>query len=155
MNNSDLDQSTVLVVDDDPGDREFIEESLRANGMTGVIRLCSSGSSAIRYLQGAEIFADRQRYPYPAIVITDLKMPSGDGFSVLEHLKQDPEFAIIPVLVLSNSADEDDVKRAYRMGASSFIRKPVDYAALGEALRVFYQFWRICKIPRVDGLGRQ
>lgn len=145
----------MLVVDDDPFDREFITTSLRKNGVVDRIFALQNAGEAIGYLAGEGKYANREEYPYPSMVITDLKMPTGDGFELLEYLKRDPNYTIVPVLVLSSSNDEDDVKRAYRMGAASYIQKPQGLTELRAVLKIFYDYWNICILPTVDAAGRQ
>ena|SRR5437867_4665153 len=74
---------TILLVEDDPNDQNLVEMALRDAGATGPIQSVSSGEQAIAYLAGDGQYSDRSRFPYPSFVITDLKMPNGDGFSVL------------------------------------------------------------------------
>ncbi len=102
---------TILVVEDDPNDQTFILEAFRSIGVETPIQVVSTGSEAIAYLMGEEKYSDRAAYPYPTFIITDLKMPGGNGFSVLEHLQGNPEWSIIPKVVLSASEDPDDVKK--------------------------------------------
>lgn len=145
----------ILIVDDDPRDRELIVHCLRENGVGEEIRAVRSGREAIAYLEGDAPFEDRSANPYPAMILTDLKMPDGDGYTVLEFLKSHPESAIVPVLVFSSSDDADDVKRSYQMGAACFLQKPQNLVAMGDYLRKFYDFWSLCRLPDVDLSGRQ
>src|SRR3954469_2999371 len=101
--------ATILVVEDDRNEQILIERAFREIGVTDPIRIVNDGVEAIDYMMGAGKYADRKTYAYPTFVITDLKMPRGDGFSVLEFLKGNPEWAIIPTIVLSGSADRDDI----------------------------------------------
>src|ERR1043165_2510725 len=101
---------TILVVDDDANDQELITHAFRENGVTQPIQCVSSGNEAIAYLKGEGRYSDRSVFPYPSFIMNDLKMSRGDGFSVLEHLKSVPEWAIIPTLIFSASADLDDIK---------------------------------------------
>jgi CheY-like chemotaxis protein len=107
---------TLLLVDDDPNDIVFLKLAFAAAGAEYRIYSVSGGDEAIAYLSGKGKFSDREAYAYPNLVITDLKMPKGDGFSVLEHFKQNPEWAVIPTIVLSGSQDNDDIKKAYLLG---------------------------------------
>jgi CheY-like chemotaxis protein len=146
---------TVLVIDDDPIDREFIVDCLRTNGVSDQIFAVADGQSGIDYIAGRGPYEDRAAFPYPSTIIMDLKMPNGDGFAVLEYLKKHPDHAIIPVLVMSGSDDEDDVKRAYRMGAACYFQKPQDLHQLRAALDIFYKFWALCLLPKIDASGKQ
>src|SRR5689334_16572956 len=117
---------TVLVAEDNEDDRFLIKHALRKAGTKGPIQLVTSGDEAIAYMKGEGKFADRTQYEYPSFVVTDLKMSPGDGFHVLEHLKNNPDSAIIPAVVVSGSCDTDDIKRSYLLGASSFHEKPAN-----------------------------
>jgi CheY-like chemotaxis protein len=128
--------------------------SLREAGASGLIQCVESGEHAIAYLAGEGRYAERDRFPYPGFLITDLKMPHGDGFSILEHLQNTPEFPVIPTLVLSASSDADDVKKSYMLGASAYLVKPQDFQQLKTMMKLLYEFWSECEVPVVDRKGR-
>ena len=113
------------------------------------------GDAAIDYLTGAGVYGDRAVYPYPDFVITDLKMPQGDGFAVLEHLKGTPEWAIIPTVVLTGSQDNDDIKKAYWLGASAYHVKPSSPADLRALVKALHGYWLMCEVPELDRTGKQ
>ena len=148
-------ESTILVVEDDPHDQIFIVKAFRDLGLTGAILAVHDGLEAIAYMMGEGKFSDRAQYPYPTFIITDLKMPGADGFDVLEHLKANPAWAIIPTVVLSSSTDPDDIRTAYLLGASSYHRKPSNYNELRDQLKTLHDYWMTCQIPAVDVSGRQ
>ena len=147
--------STILVVDDDPNDLIFIERAFRAIGVKDPIHTVTGGQEAIAYMMGEGKFSDRRLYAYPTFITTDLKMPGADGFSVLEHLKNNPEWAVIPTVVLTASQDLDDIKKAYMLGASSYHVKPSSPDALRQQLKVLHDYWITCEVPEVDSSGRQ
>ena len=103
---------SILVIDDDPNDLMLIQSAFQAVGVASRVQTAGSGDEAVAYLTGEGKFSDRGVYPYPDFVITDLKMPDGDGFAILEHFKRNPEWAVIPTVVLSGSQDNDDIKKA-------------------------------------------
>ena len=144
-----------MVVDDNADDLMFIERAFRAIGVKDPIHLIHDGEEAIAYMKGEGKFADRKVYAYPTFITTDLKMPRADGFAVLEYLKKHPDWAIIPTVVLTASRDLDDIKRAYRFGASSYHVKPVSTEALRQQLKVLHDYWLTCEVPEVDTTGRQ
>lgn len=146
---------TILVVDDDPNDQYLIRRALKKNAIAEMIQVVSSGAEAVSYLKGEGKFSDRAKFQYPSFVITDLKMSPGDGFSVLEHLKNRPERAVIPTVVLSASADSDDIKKSYMLGASAYLVKPNSSQELLELLTTLYKFWVTCEIPEVDATGKR
>jgi CheY-like chemotaxis protein len=147
--------STIMVVDDDPNDLTFIESSFRAIGVKDPIHLINGGQEAIAYMMGEGKYSDRSLYAYPTFITTDLKMPGTDGFAVLEHLKKNPEWAVIPTVVLSASRDLDDIKKAYMLGASSYHVKPNSLDGLRQQLKVLHDYWMTCEMPEVDRTGHQ
>lgn len=147
--------ATILLVDDDVDFLVFVERAFRQNGVTGPIHQVHNGSEAIAYMMGEGRFADRKTYEYPTFIMTDLKMPQADGFAVLQHLKGNPEWAIIPTVVFSSSSDLDDIKKSYMLGASSYHVKPNSMAKLKEHLDILHKYWMTCETPEVDRTGRQ
>jgi CheY-like chemotaxis protein len=146
---------TILIADDDPNDRKMMEICFRRNGVTNPIHFVESGEEAIAYLEGKGDYADRSRFAYPSYIICDLKMPHGDGFTVLQHLKSKPQWAVIPTVILSTSGDVDDIKKSYLLGASSYLVKPPEMEGLRRLTRVLYDYWKECEVPEVDESGRQ
>jgi CheY-like chemotaxis protein len=147
-------EKTILVVEDEPHDRTLIEMAFRQVGVTGPIHLLSNGEEAIAYMMGEGPYADRDKYAYPSFILTDLKMPGADGFDVLQHLKSNPEWAVIPTVVLSASTDPDDIRTAYRLGASTYHVKPTSFVELKRQLKILHDYWMTCQIPDVDASGR-
>jgi CheY-like chemotaxis protein len=147
--------ATIMIVDDDPNDLLLIEKAFRDIGVTDPIYTIQGGREAIAYMMGEGKYADRSVYTYPTFITTDLKMPGADGFAVLEHLKNNPEWAVIPTIVLTASRDLDDIKKAYMLGASSYHVKPGSPEALRQQLKVLHDFWVTCEVPEVDSTGRQ
>ncbi|MFN7140630.1 MAG: response regulator [Limisphaerales bacterium] len=141
--------TTILVIDDDPNDRFMIERAFRKNGVRDTIHLLAGGSEAIDYLNGEGKFADRKKFEFPSLVITDLKMPEVDGFGVLKHIKRNPQWAVIPTIMLSGSADTNDIKNAYLWGAASFLNKPASPTELQDKLKKLYDYWIIVEVPQI------
>lgn len=146
---------TILLVDDDSNDLIFIKSAFQAVGAAAGIQTATSGNEAVAYLSGEGKFSDRSVYAYPDFVITDLKMPNGDGFAVLEHFKQNPDWAVTPTIVLSGSQDNDDIKKAYLLGASAYHVKPSSPLALRALVKALHDYWLMCEVPEVDRSGKQ
>lgn len=146
---------TILVVDDEPNDLMLVQAAFKAAGVSSRIQIANGGQEAIAYLKGEGKYSDRHLYRYPDFVITDLKMPGVDGFAVLEYLQQHPQSAVVPTVVLSSSRDNDDIKKAYFLGASSYHVKPSDPAALRALVKALHEYWMICEVPEVDVTGKQ
>ena len=147
--------ATILVVEDDPNDQFLIKEALREAGAVCPIHVVGDGVEAIAYMCGEGMYADREKYAYPTFIILDLKMPRIDGFGVLEFLKKNPAWKIIPAVVLSASGDLDDIKKSYMLGASSYHVKPQSMDKLRRQLKVLYDYWLTCEVPEVDISGKQ
>jgi CheY-like chemotaxis protein len=145
----------ILVVDDDADALLFLQEAFKAVGVTSRIQTANSGHEAVAYLKGEGKYANRSEYAYPNFIITDLKMPGLDGFALLKIIKQNPEFAIIPTVIMSGSQDNDDIEKAYLLGASSYHVKPSSPSELRTLVKILHDYWVLCEMPAVDLDGRQ
>jgi CheY-like chemotaxis protein len=138
---------TALVAEDDDYDFLLLQRALTsANSRIRVLR-AQDGVEAKEYLIGDGRFADRATYPTPDIVILDLKMPRMSGFDLLEWLHANPGHAVIPTVVMSNSKQDKDVQRAYRLGANTFFLKPTGFQELTEVCRLIGTYWSQATIP--------
>lgn len=133
----------ILVVEDDKKDVQLIRRTLSQSGIPNPRHFVQSGEEAISYLLGVEPYADRKKYPLPALVLLDLKLPVMDGFEVLQWIKNHRHFGDLRVVVLTSARDMRDVKKAYRLGANSFLVKPLDFEN-GSALlaTIGTQIWK-------------
>ncbi|MDB6122764.1 MAG: response regulator receiver protein [Pedosphaera sp.] len=137
----------VLVVEDDPNDALLLKIALQKNGLDGNIHFVSDGQEAMDYLSGIPPYDDRQKHPFPSLIYTDLKMPRQDGFEVLKWLNDRPDCSVIPIIVLSASAEDRDIKKAYQLGANAYLVKPSTINQLTEMLHTCMRFWGICQKP--------
>ena len=144
----------ILIVDDDLDARDLMLLALERLGIASRACCVNSGNEAVAYLQGEGVFADRERFPYPSLLVTDLKMPDGDGFRLLEQLRSMPRYRVVPTIVLSTSSDPDDIRKAYMLGATSYFVKPSGFAALERLLKLLYETWLLTEIPAIDATGR-
>ena len=119
-----------MLVEDSEDDLEMMRFAFRKAGVENPVRELHNGDEAMAYLRGEGDYSDRERYPLPCIIITDLKMPGADGFELLEWLQKHPEFDRVPKLVLSNSPIESDMTRARQLGACEFFVKPGQFDEL-------------------------
>ncbi len=140
---------TILLVEDDPDDTLFVQQATGMNGATHTVHAVSGGEEAMRYLLGEDDYADRRRFPLPQVILTDLKMPGVNGFSLLRWLRTQPQLSLIPVIAFSSSPLESDVQEAYELGANCYIVKPNGLNRLVEMLGVIYNFWSLCEHPPV------
>jgi CheY-like chemotaxis protein len=140
----------LLIVEDSPEDYEATVRSLTRSGWRNRIIHCEDGDDALDYLQHRGSFSDPLRAPRPALILLDLNLPGTDGREVLAAIKQDERLKSIPVLILTTSRHEEDVKACYRAGANSYIQKPVDLSLLHQSLDCMTQFWfNVATLPSV------
>ncbi|HLY74676.1 MAG TPA: response regulator, partial [Planctomycetota bacterium] len=144
---------TILIVEGDADERMFMKRAFQKLRIKSPIQVVGSGNEAIAYMKGEGRYADRKEYAYPSFILTDLKMANGDGFAVLAFLNRNPDWAIIPTVVLSGTASPEDIKKAYRLGASSFHVKPMAYDDLVKLLSTLHEYWMSCEVPEVDEHG--
>ena len=140
---------SILIAEDDENDAIILERALRKVGFVNPVRFCRDGTDVLAYLQGEAPYENRAEFPFPRILITDLKMPKMGGIEVLKWLYDHPECNLIPKVVLSASRQMADVQEAYRWGANSYLVKPGGYQALTEMLKVFFQYWEMCEKPHL------
>ncbi len=99
------------------------------------------GQQAVQYLKGEGTYADREQFPIPILILLDLDMPLMTGFEVRTWLRQQPDLRHLPVIILTTSTYSPDVKRAYQLGANSFLTKPTDFTDLISEVKEMSEFW--------------
>lgn len=143
--------ATILIVEDDANDVILLRRAFRKANLGNPLQMASDGEEAIRYLAGEGPYADREKFPLPGLLLLDLKLPRKSGFEVLEWLKDRQGIRRLPVVVLTSSRESADVRRAYDLGANSYLVKPVDFHALAEMVKVLGLYWFIMnEKPRFD-----
>ena len=125
----------ILLVENNQDDILLILRAFQRAGVTRRIQPVTSGIDAVDYLQGKPPYGDREKYPLPAMVLLDIKMPGMDGFEVLAWIRQQWEFFELCVVMLTSSDHIRDVNEAYHLGANSFLVKPLDFENAGELAR--------------------
>ena len=133
---------TILLVEDNPNDAELTMEALSANKLANRIVHVSDGVEALEYLNSEGNFANRQP-GNPVVILLDIKMPRMDGIEVLEHIKRSPQFQSTPVVMLTSSREEPDLKRCYALGVNAYVVKPVDFNDFIDAVKNIGVFWAI------------
>ena len=137
----------ILLVEDDDKDIYFVRRATESGTAGHQVLGVHDGEEAILCLKGVDQYADRQRFPIPNVVLTDIKMPGMSGFELLCWLRGNPQYGIIPTIVYSSSKLETDVRKAYTLGANSYITKPASVTELVDILRVMYEYWSRCECP--------
>ncbi|NSL56850.1 response regulator [Uliginosibacterium aquaticum] len=117
----------ILLVEDNPDDEALTLRAFNKNKISNQVVVARDGVDAVDYLFGMGRHAGRDTSVMPAVVFLDLKLPRIDGLEVLRRIRADSRTNLLPVVVLTTSREADDIQEAYRLGANSYIRKPVDF----------------------------
>jgi two-component system response regulator len=136
-------ERSILLVEDNPDDRELTLRALEKNNILNPVILASDGVEALDILFRRGAHTQPQFGETPAVVLLDLKLPKLDGLEVLKTLRADPRTRLLPVVVLTSSREEQDVIASYSLGANSYIRKPVDFSKFIEAVRQLGLYWLV------------
>lgn len=133
----------VLVVEDNPDDVELTLRALRRMYLTNPVRVARDGVEALEVLLGDAT----TRPPLPRVVLLDLKLPRVGGLEVLARLRQAERTRTLPVVVLTSSREEPDVKKAYALGVNSYVVKPVEFEKFVDAVGRVGQYWLLFNLP--------
>jgi two-component system response regulator len=137
----------VLLVEDSPDDEELTRLAFQSSNILNEIVVARDGAEAIDFLFRTGKYADRDPGLVPQVVLLDLKLPKISGLEVLRRLRAEPSTALIPVVILTSSREEEDIVRSYQLGASAYVRKPVDFAEFSFAARQLGVFWLLVNQP--------
>jgi CheY-like chemotaxis protein len=135
------DTAPVLLVEDDPNDVLLTELAFEEARLPNALHVVRDGQEAVAYLAGEGPYGDRRRHPLPGLILLDLKLPRRSGFEVLAWIRGHPVLRRLPVVVLTSSREAADIDRAYGLGASSYIVKPVAHEGLLECVRTLERYW--------------
>ena len=139
-----IETKTILVVEDDLDDQEFISAALQSCGLRDAATIVEGGVQALDFLLDGKL-----QSRMPAVVILDLMLPKLSGLEVLQRLRADPRIAAVPVVLFSSSTCPDDINRSYQLGANSYVRKPVDPEDFTKAVVELARYWTARNIPAV------
>jgi len=145
------DQCVILLAEDLEEDIILIRRAFGKAGVKNPLFVVRNGEEAIAYLSGVGHYAHRDEFPLPNLLLLDLKMFGVDGFDVLRWLKQQPELSNLRVVVLTSSEDIRDVEEAYRLGASSYLVKSLDFQDTVSLAKLVTEYWlRMNTAPEVS-----
>ena len=139
-----MSEATLLVVEDNMDDFLLLKRAMRNAKLQNPLQHVDDGEKAIQYLSGTASFDDRLRYPMPLIVLLDLKLPRRSGFEVLEWLRAQEGLRRLPVVVLTSSNQDQDIKKSYDLGANSYLVKPGTFEDLIKLTQVVDTYWVLC-----------
>jgi CheY-like chemotaxis protein len=133
----------ILLVEDDPAHAEIVNRNLAGFRVANRLMHVDDGQKALDYLYRQGEFAEPETSPRPGIILLDLRLPKVDGLEVLEIVKSDPDLGQIPVVVLTTSAEEADMMKAYDSHANSYLVKPVAFQDFVEMMKVIGYYWLV------------
>jgi DNA-binding response OmpR family regulator len=142
-----------LLVEDDQNDVELIMTGLAENNLANEVTAVRDGEEALDYLSYRGKFAGRAD-GYPAVVLLDLKLPKISGLEVLRRMKTDEKLKCIPVVILTSSKEDQDIIEGYRLGANSYVVKPVDFHEFIDAIKRIGVYWAIISEPSLGDRRR-
>lgn len=137
----------ILLVEDNPQDEEMALRALKKAKVANEVRVVRDGAEALDYLFAQGAYADRNVNHVPRLILLDLKLPKVSGLEVLEKVKAHGELRRVPVVVLTSSAEEQDLIESYRLGVNSFITKPVDFDQFVKCVGDLSYYWLLVNKP--------
>ncbi|HET9053548.1 MAG TPA: response regulator [Cyclobacteriaceae bacterium] len=133
----------ILIVEDSMEDAELAIRALKKNHLANTIVHLTDGTLALDFIFGRGEYADRNTHALPKVILLDLKMPKVNGKEVLQQIKSSPATRSIPVVILTSSAEDPDIKHCYELGANSYIVKPVEFENFCKTVSELGMYWMV------------
>jgi CheY-like chemotaxis protein len=140
MNDSEVE---ILIVEDNPDDAELAIRALKKSRLANHVIHLIDGAEALDFLFGSGQYTGRNINNLPKVILLDLKMPKVNGLEVLQRIKSDPLTKTIPVVILTSSAEDPDIKKSYELGANSYIVKPVEFNNFAKIISDLGMYWLV------------
>jgi two-component system, response regulator len=137
----------ILLVDDSPSDVELTVHALKQGRLATSIAVAEDGEQALDYLFCRGIHQGRSPCDRPSVILLDLNLPKVDGLEILKALRADERTRAIPIVILTSSKETKDLVAGYRLGASAFVQKPMDFEEFRSAIKEIAAFWLVRNEP--------
>jgi two-component system response regulator len=137
----------ILLVEDNPDDEELARIALQENNISDQLVVARDGAEALDYVFATGAHTGRGADLIPQLILLDLKLPKVNGLEVLRRLRANEQTKFIPVVILTSSVEEEELLHGYRLGANSYVRKPVDFTLFIEAVRQLSLYWLALNEP--------
>jgi CheY-like chemotaxis protein len=135
-----MNDKVILLVEDNPKDEALTLRALKKNNIGNEVVVARDGAAALDFL-----FGEVQR-ALPQLVLLDLKLPKVDGLDVLRRIRAEERTRLLPVVILTSSAEDRDRMQGYSLGANSYVRKPVDFSEFAEGVRQLGLYWLVLNV---------
>ncbi len=142
-----MEEKIILLVEDNPDDVDLTLRAFKRNHILNKMIVARDGEEALDYLTGTGMYEGRNIRELPVVTLLDLKLPKIDGLEVLRRIRENEITRLLPVVVLTSSIEEQDLISGYKLGANSYIRKPVDFNEFIEAIKLLGLYWLIWNKP--------
>lgn len=133
----------ILLVEDNPDDEALTLRALKKNNIGNELFVVRDGAEALEFLFCTGAYADRDPRKKPEVILLDLKLPKVDGLEVLRRIREEESTSLLPVVILTSSKEEQDRINGYKLGANSYVRKPVDFTEFVDAVRQLGLYWLV------------
>lgn len=133
----------ILIVEDNPNDAELTIRALKKQNLANNLIHLIDGAQALDFVFGTGEYSGRNISNVPKVILLDLKMPKVNGLEVLEKIKSDPRTKTIPVVILTSSSEDPDIKKSYTLGANSYIVKPVEFENFAKTISDLGLYWMV------------
>jgi CheY-like chemotaxis protein len=132
----------ILLIEDNPMDIDLTHRAFARRKLVNPFKVLRDGEEALTYIRHWEGDA-----PLPVVILLDLKLPKVDGLEVLRQMRAHPQFCTVPIVILTTSVEDSDIKTAYQLGANSYIIKPVDFEKFMEVAEQIELYWNVINKP--------
>ncbi len=137
----------ILLVEDNQNDVELTLRALKKRNLANKVHVVKDGAEALEFIFGTGTYAERNVNHIPKVILLDLKLPKVDGLEVLRRVKSDERTKVIPVVILTSSKEESDLVESYKLGANSYITKPVDFDKFAQIVSEMGLYWLLVNQP--------
>jgi len=134
-------KNIILLVEDNPDDEELTLIVFKHSKIANEVVVVHDGVEALEYIFGASKSPGNVVNKLPQVMLLDLKLPRMGGLDVLKRIRSDPRTQLLPVVIFTSSSEEEDVLSSYRLGANSYVRKPVEFQSFSEAIQQLGLYW--------------
>lgn len=144
------DSVKILLVEDNPNDVKLTLRALKKKNLVNDVKVVTDGAEALDYIFAKGQYSERDMNDFPRVIFLDLKLPKINGLEVLEKLKKNEKTRQIPVVVVTSSAEDSDLKKCYELGVNSYIVKPVDFESFVKAVSELGFYWLLLNRTPMD-----